>query len=191
MWCFNFCFYCCLFSPNWHNQGVSLSSVMTAESSLLPFVPPYTQSHERLEREVVYLVHGHCPTLWLAQHTQLIMFQKIADNKKFLSIQQKKVNWCLPRHACNPLIFREANGKYRMTICELWRLKWAGKKPFCQKTFPASSPLNWLALTSQMDCVFCSKENHLGYYNRHFENVATASPLMTLFFKLKEECDEI
>ena len=100
-------------------KGVSLSSVMTAESSLLPFVPPYTQSHERLEREVVYLVHGHCPTFWLAQHTQLIMFQKIADNKKFLSIQQKKVNWCLPRHACNPLIFREANGKYRMTICEL------------------------------------------------------------------------
>ena len=35
------------------------------------------------------------------------------------------------------------------------------KNPFVKKTFPASSPLNWLALTSQMDCVFCSKENHL------------------------------
>ena len=79
-------------------KGVSLSSVMTAESSLLPFVPPYyTQSHERLEREVVYLVHGHCPTLWLAQHTQLIMFQKIADNKKFLSIQQQKGELVSPK----------------------------------------------------------------------------------------------
>ena len=35
------------------------------------------------------------------------------------------------------------------------------KNPFVKKTFPASSPLNWLALTSQMDCVFCSKGNHL------------------------------